>query len=602
MKRLKRINYLWLIMTILHLFSCTTNELDVKLIETETREIIKTSQNEVFDGVAKTISKLMRESRDFRHIVKKMALDKFDGDFDIMLKTLGEQTVDDLSTVRGNGASAMVSDLFNELYPTSKSISREDILKTLVEMYPLMQISVPFHADSWEEGYIPTVIFLDEEYQENVTKFVKGYDSNGNEVWVDAINPPDVPVIVVGFNERNGLSLEEQEKMAYTYIQQTMSKVSPPSKSGDAPIIIPLNTILLSVNATASNIHLSWNQPTMVSTVLGYRIYRKAANETNFTLIATNSGAINTTYYDTNYVSQQSYDYYVSSYCRVNLITYTAESNIVSCTAPVRPDPVESFTLTPLNTTRLMLSWVSPNTYVDSLEIHRLNLLGEDEPSHIATIANPQSSPDTYIDNIVPGHRYMYELTNRLGGNHSNSVRDIYYAPYRNPNLSEPVYVLAMGYSCDVNEIEGIFQGAPEFYITLFNPDSEQNVIPIGVDEQIFFAFDSRNLLIQPFENRKILDWIPDSDGWMDKITIYAAEYDRSTLEETKITLEIGANIKISNAVSIELGHLSIEHDFSERKMDQSCGVAHVDYFDIPVKEYVFPNFNFFILLSNTSN
>ena len=131
-----------------------------------------------------------------------------------MLKTLGEQPIADLSAVRGGGSIVTVSDLFNELYPATKSISREEILKTLVEMYPLMQISVPFHADIWEEGYIPTVIFLDEEYQENVTKFVKGYNADGSEVWVDAINPPNVPVIVVGFNERNGLSLEEQEQIA----------------------------------------------------------------------------------------------------------------------------------------------------------------------------------------------------------------------------------------------------------------------------------------------------------------------------------------------------------------------------------------------------
>ena len=66
MKQLKKINYLWLFLTTLHLFSCTTNELDVKVVLPESREIINTSQNEVFDGVAQTISKLMRESTDFR--------------------------------------------------------------------------------------------------------------------------------------------------------------------------------------------------------------------------------------------------------------------------------------------------------------------------------------------------------------------------------------------------------------------------------------------------------------------------------------------------------------------------------------------------------
>lgn len=37
MKRLKKINYLWLFLTTLHLFSCTTNDLEVKVVEPETR-------------------------------------------------------------------------------------------------------------------------------------------------------------------------------------------------------------------------------------------------------------------------------------------------------------------------------------------------------------------------------------------------------------------------------------------------------------------------------------------------------------------------------------------------------------------------------------
>lgn len=598
MKQLKKINYLWLFLTTLHLFSCTTNELDVKVVQPESREIINTSQNEVFDGVAQTISKLMRESTDFRRIVRKMALDKFDGDFDIMLKTLGEQPIADLSAVRGGGSTVTVSDLFNELYPATKSISREEILETLVEMYPLMQISVPFHADIWEDGYIPTVIFLDEEYQENVTKFVKGYNADGSEVWVDAINPPDVPVIVVGFNERNGLSLEEQEQMAYTYIQQVMSQAPRKVTPRDSEIIGSANKPFLSINVTSSNIYLSWTQPTMSSTVLGYRIYRKAAGETNFTLITTNGGASNTTYYDTNYVSLQNYDYYVASYCMVGLAVFTANSNIVSCTAPVRPAPVESFTLTPLNTTRLMLSWVSPNTYVDSLEIHRLNLLGEDEPSHIATIANPQSSPDTYVDNVEPGQKYMYQLINYLGGNYSTSVRDIYYAPYRNVHQTEDVYVNKMGYSCDVSEIEGIFQGAPEFYLTILNPDEDGNVTRVGTDERIIFTFNERSTKSQTFSDRLILNWLAGDEGWMDKITIHAAEYDRDA-EGDSFKIDVSMNIKITEAVTIELGDIQIEYDYNPRKMDCSCGEIAINYFDNPERTYTFPNYGFYIKTNN---
>ena len=270
----------------------------------------------------------------------------------------------------------------------------------------------------------------------------------------------------------------------------------------------------------------------------------------------------------------------------------------MSCVAPVRPDPVESLTLTPLNTTRLMLSWVSPTSYIDSMEIHRWNLLGDDEPSFITTIVNPHSASDSYVDNIVPGQKYLYELTNRLSGNYSTSVRDIYYAPYRNVHQVEPVFVRRMGYECRTDDIEGIFQGAPEFYLTIFNPDGEQNVVNAGLSERILFAFYDRASRVQVFHNRKIMDWLPDLDGWMDKVTIYVAEYDYDTDDESNITLNIGANIKVSDAVTVELANATIEYTFSPRKRDCSCGHVYINYFDNPSQTYMFPNYGFYVNLS----
>ncbi len=614
MKTRTIITCVWLLTSLAYLSSCTTNELDVKITPIEERTIANTSTNEVFDGIAQTISKLLRESGEFRRIVKGAALERFDGDYDIMLKSLGDKALSDISATRGLGATVSVAEIFDEFFPLTKTTTKEDILMALVEQYPLMQISVPFHADTWEEGYIPTVIFLDEEYQENVTKFVKGYDANGDEVWVDAINPPTVPVIVVGFNERQGLSVEEQEGLVYSYLQQTIEKSPNKVVGGNIPQL-PIDTIapgrpgggiaivapLLSITTTNTHILLSWTQAQSQSSIqtTGYRIYRKAAGEANFTLITTNSGATNTTYYDVNYVSSQHYDYYVVAYGRMALYSFTSSSNIVSCVAPVRPDPVESLTLTPLNTTRLMLSWVAPTAFVDSMEIHRLNLLGDDESSHIATIMNPHSALDSYVDNVVPGQKYMYELTNRLSGNYSTTARDIYYAPYRNVHQTEPIYVQRMGYDCGTDEIEGIFQGSPEFYLTIFNPDEEQNVVNAGSSERILFAFDSRTSHSQAFYNRKIMDWLPDPDGWMDKITIHAAEYDFDSDAESNITLSIGANIKVSDAVTVELANATIEYTFSPRKRDYSCGNVYINYFDNPVQTYTFPNYGFYMNLSN---
>lgn len=295
-----------------------------------------------------------------------------------------------------------------------------------------------------------------------------------------------------------------------------------------------------------------------------------------------------------NYVSSQHYDYYVVVYGRMSMYPFTASSNTVSCVAPVRPDPVESLTLTPLNTTRLLLSWVAPTTFVDSMEIHRLNLLGDDEPSHIATIMNPHSASDSYVDQVVPGQKYMYELTNRLSGNYSTSVRDIYYAPYRNVHQTEPIYVKEVGYSCELDDIEGIFQGQPEFYLTIFDADEEQNVTRVGVDERIIFSFSKDDGKSKTFSNRLILNWLAGSEGWMDKITVHAAEYDLDSAAAT-IKIGVGMNIKITEAVTIELANTSIEHTFTPRDWDKSCGETFINYFDNPNGRYYFPNYGFYI-------
>lgn len=99
-------------MSFAYLSSCTTNELEVKITPTEERAIANTSTNEVFDGVAQTISKVLRESSQFRRVVKTMALEKFDGDFDIMLKSLGDKTVSDMSTSRSLGGGQFRSQNF----------------------------------------------------------------------------------------------------------------------------------------------------------------------------------------------------------------------------------------------------------------------------------------------------------------------------------------------------------------------------------------------------------------------------------------------------------------------------------------------------------
>ena len=54
------------------------------------------------------------------------------------------------------------------------------------------------HAEDWNpEEYVPVVAFLPEDYCDATVTEIPGYDAAGNFVWIDAINIPENPVIVV---------------------------------------------------------------------------------------------------------------------------------------------------------------------------------------------------------------------------------------------------------------------------------------------------------------------------------------------------------------------------------------------------------------------
>ena len=65
---------------------------------------IKMATNGELDGLAQAINFALLRSADFNDIIKNKALEKFDGDYDVMLQTLGEQELSDYNSTRaGNG-------------------------------------------------------------------------------------------------------------------------------------------------------------------------------------------------------------------------------------------------------------------------------------------------------------------------------------------------------------------------------------------------------------------------------------------------------------------------------------------------------------------
>jgi fibronectin type 3 domain-containing protein len=107
----------------------------------------------------------------------------------------------------------------------------------------------------------------------------------------------------------------------------------------------PPSTPTLQQESIASNeIDLGWTVSTDTGTgVSGYKLYRKGPGESTFTLLATQPGAMNTTYPDTTVKPSSTYVYYVTAYDGAAL--ESAHSNTVTSTTPAGPTS-KTFTFT----------------------------------------------------------------------------------------------------------------------------------------------------------------------------------------------------------------------------------------------------------------
>lgn len=188
--------------------ACTMNESGNINSEKTLEPTLTSDYNVQMNDIAIAVSNAMRASNDFRTLVKDEALRKFDFAYDIMLRPLSKKRLSDIGSTRAAMGEATVGDVLNDFFPSDTKSTGIDIIDSLCAAYPLLQISVPVHLEDWNpDTYTPTVVFVGDDFSERTSLTVGGYDAEGNYVTVDAVNEPDVPVIVIGLNERGGDSL-----------------------------------------------------------------------------------------------------------------------------------------------------------------------------------------------------------------------------------------------------------------------------------------------------------------------------------------------------------------------------------------------------------
>ena len=411
---------------------------------------------------AVALNKAIASNEDFRKLIKKEVLKQFDGDFDLLLShsmTLEVEPSEDMKTKNGYVGPVSVKDLlsyyFVNSYNPTKSSSQS--LDELIEDYPDLQISVPENAEEWDtEEYVPNIAIVPLDYEEFVTPEVPGIDSEGNEIQVDAVNKPAVPVIVVGLNER-----VSGDAIANLSIGNQINKGA---------------RVSLDLMYTGNSVKVSANVTQGSATVTSISLYRTSTNSGIFSMIGTiplNALAYN----DYDIDSNCEYTYYAvikgtytTAYGGTAQYTNTS-SNISIITDNNVPNPVLGLSVRNEYATMNLLTWENPADEAYKTQITRTT---PDCANEVIALLDPHISY-YYDEDVTPGEKWTY-FVHKINENNGalSSYRKAYiYNPYRNPSGESKVIMKRILINRDGTE--GWILGRPEVYVTVYGQAKDIN-------------------------------------------------------------------------------------------------------------------------------
>jgi hypothetical protein len=152
--------------------------------------------NQSFDELAKALAVSMT-SKDVRTSLHNQIEKKFDGDYDVLYKSLKGTVVADgksFEVVLANDLS-----MAKQLPPTQKI----EKLESVASQIPKLQVAMPVNFKKWDaNNFVPLVTWMPAGEDDKTIQRVKAYDANGNVHWLNGQEAPDFPVIVLSMNER----------------------------------------------------------------------------------------------------------------------------------------------------------------------------------------------------------------------------------------------------------------------------------------------------------------------------------------------------------------------------------------------------------------
>ncbi len=177
-------------------------------LDTSIESVEENQYNEEVEFLAQTIARSMSDVNG-RTFLKTEAIKQFDGDYDILFAEIVNKELNStsLKSTQCNDYLKYLSVYANDESCLKSSVDFEAIINSIMQNNPLLQISIPelseFSPEDWDESEsAPLVAILPENYDESTTKNIKAFDIDGNVYELDILSEPDIPVVVIGENER----------------------------------------------------------------------------------------------------------------------------------------------------------------------------------------------------------------------------------------------------------------------------------------------------------------------------------------------------------------------------------------------------------------
>ncbi|MCQ2138999.1 MAG: hypothetical protein MJZ09_01335 [Bacteroidales bacterium] len=543
-----------------HDLSCQVDESAILQINEET------NFNSKLCSLVEGLHNTLLGSADVRTMVCEEVNKQFDGDFDALLSSLCNNQV--RIDCKSDENKVPFGELLSASIPSTKAGDGHALLNSLMDNYPDLQVSVPVHADEWDGNYIPVIAYIPENYNEGTDSFIPGLDNDGNWIAVDAIHEPDKPVIVISMNERSGLASGD-------FTPDTLS-------------VFPIIEAPSNLHGTAidEGISLTWS---FTGTAMSYKIYRKGAEETAFSLIGQCLESEDRCYTDRSVTANEYYYYYVTARVLGSTISIghgssssvqeSSPSEIVMVQAPAVPSALSYFEAFCAGS-GVELRWNN-----DGQTNYGIQLYYQDPAYSLDynLITNLPATNNYYTFNSpIKGRRVVYQAfrTNTMG--HSDPKYDYIYPPFRNADLPSPIYVKKISID-DLSTIEYWIRGKPEFELKVVGINSSGQTVEIQSDQ--YFDFDSRTNT-QSFSGRNIYNWIYSGNGgWYDAITFMLVERDI----EFSLTLTAKAEYahKGVGALTYSLGG-EANVVFTHRGFN--CGNKSIYYYEQPNRVLSFPS------------